>query len=32
MFFGNKKNDSLIEALTNEILELKKKLEEKEVN
>ena len=32
MFFGNKKNDSLIENLTNEILELKKKLEEKEVN
>jgi len=32
MFFGNKKNDSLIEGLTNEILELKKKLEEKEVN
>ena len=30
MFFGNKKNDSLIEALTNEILELKKKLEEKD--
>ena len=27
MFFGNKKNDSLIENLTNEILELKKKLE-----
>ena len=32
MFFGNKKNDSLIQSLTNEILELKKKLEEKEVN
>ena len=30
MFFGNKKNDSLIESLTNEILELKKKLEEKD--
>ena len=30
MFFGNKKNDSLIENLTNEILELKKKLEEKD--
>lgn len=30
MFFGNKKNDSLIEGLTNEILELKKKLEEKD--
>ena len=29
MFFG-KKNDSLIESLTNEILELKKKLEEKD--
>ena len=31
MFFGNKKNDSLIENLTNEILELKKKLEEKAI-
>ncbi len=30
MFFGNKKNDSLIESLTNEILGLKKKLEEKD--
>lgn len=30
MLFGNKKNDSLIESLTNEILELKKKLEEKD--
>src|SRR5574344_530840 len=30
MFFGNKKNDSLIENLTNEILELKKQLEEKD--
>ena len=30
MFFGNKKNDSLIESLTNEILELKKKLEDKD--
>src|SRR5574344_255253 len=30
MFFGNQKNDSLIENLTNEILELKKKLEEKD--
>ncbi len=32
MFFGNKKNDVLIEVLNKEILELKKKLEEKEVN
>ncbi len=32
MFFGNKKNDILIEVLNKEILELKKKLEEKEVN
>ena len=30
MFFGNKKNDSLIENLTNEILELKNKLEDKD--
>ena len=30
MFFGNKKNNSLIEALTNEVLEFKKKLEDKD--
>ena len=30
MFFGNKKNDSLIQSLTNEILELKNKLEDKD--
>ena len=30
MFFGNKKNDILIEVLNKEILELKNKLEEKD--
>ena len=30
MFFGNKKNDILIESLTNEILELKNRLEDKD--
>ena len=30
MFFGNKKNDVLIEVLNKEILELKNKLEDKD--